>query len=206
MTTCQNHLHELVGQVYQIEEMLNGQKTFRGAERPLEIAEPKKLIEESIQLMPAALREKVRIIVDSRLEKLRPIRVHRVVFLQVVENLLINAAESIRRAKPLYPKICVRGVIEESDSIEMLHLEIQDNGAGIETEKLSSIFEGGNSSKPRGLTGIGLHWCANTISAMKGKIWAHSDGPGKGACFHILLPVSQEREMLTIKERRYTDE
>jgi len=206
LTSAQNHLQELVGQVYQVEEMLNGQKTFRGAERPLESVEPKKLIEESIQLMPEALREDAKIIIDSGLAKLRPIHVHRVVFLQVVGNLLINAVESIRRAKPLYPKIYVHGAVEENDGIEMLHLAIEDNGSGIELEKLSSIFERGVSSKSRGLTGIGLHWCANTVSAMKGKIWVCSDGPGKGACFHILLPVSQEPEMLTVTERRYSNE
>jgi signal transduction histidine kinase len=188
------NLDDLSRQVCQIEEMLNGQRSFRGAAKPLESVALKRLIEDAFELVPANLRAEVRIQVDAQIEQLRPIHVQRVVFLQVLENLLINAAESLRRAGPLCPKIKISARVEPVDNIEMLHLEIEDNGAGIEPKIMEKLFERGNSTKPRGMSGIGLHWCANTIAAMNGRVWAKSKGENRGACFHIEMPVLQDKQ------------
>jgi signal transduction histidine kinase len=196
------NLDVLAKQVYQVEEMLNGQKFFNGAAKPLESIGLKQLIEESAELIPARLRSEMHLIIDETIEQLRPVRVHRVVFLQVLENLLINAAESLVRAKPLYPKIHIMAEVEPVDNIEMLHLRIEDNGVGILPDLMKRLFERGVSSKSEGMTGIGLHWCANTIAAMKGRIWAESEGINRGACFHILLPVCQEKETLIVNEEK----
>ncbi len=199
------NLDELAQQVYQVEEVLNGQQSFGGAAKPLESIGLKQLVEEAVELIPANLRAGVRISVDSKMERLRPIHVHRVVFLQVLENLLINAAESLVLAGPLYPKIKVSGRVELIDNIEMLCLEIEDNGAGIEPEIMKKLFERDTSTKPRGMTGIGLHWCANAIAAMKGRIWAESNGKNRGACFHIVMPVLQDKESLIVNEEKGAD-
>jgi hypothetical protein len=34
-----------------------------------------------------------------------------------------------------------------------------------------------------------LHWCANAIGALGGRIWAASEGPGLGASMHLMLPL-----------------
>ena len=53
------------------------------------------------------------------------------------------------------------------------------------------MFEKGFSTKSRDTNrGIGLHWCANAIHALGGRIWAASDGPGRGASVHVVFPVS----------------
>jgi sensor histidine kinase regulating citrate/malate metabolism len=70
-----------------------------------------------------------------------------------------------------------------------LHLECRDNGAGIAPEHLQRVFEKGFSTKSRDTNhGIGLHWCANAIRSLGGRIWAVSDGPGRGASLHVLFP------------------
>jgi signal transduction histidine kinase len=205
MQQTKENLDVLAKQVYQVEEMLNGQKFFNGAAKPLESIGLKQLIEESAALIPARLRSEVHIIIDREIEQLRPVRVHRVVFLQVLENLLVNAAESLVQAKPLYPKIRISAKVEPVDNIEMLHLRIEDNGTGIEPEIMKKLFERGTSSKPEGMTGIGLHWCANTVAAMKGRIWAESEGRNRGAYFHIVIPVWQDKETLTVNEEKGAD-
>ncbi|MBM4102993.1 MAG: HAMP domain-containing protein [Planctomycetes bacterium] len=205
MQQTKENLDVLAKQVYQVEEMLNGQKFFNSAARPLESIGLKQLIEESAALIPARLRSEVHVIIDREIEQFRPVRVHRVVFLQVLENLLVNAAESLVKAKPLYPKIRISAKVEPIDNIEMLHLRIEDNGTGIEPEIMKKLFERGISSKPEGMTGIGLHWCANTIAAMKGRIWAESEGKNRGAYFHIVIPVWQDKETLTINEEKGAD-
>lgn len=193
-------------QVCQIEEMLNGQRSFRGAARPLESIGLKQLIDEAFEMIPANLRSEIRIHVDKQIERLRPVHVQRVVFLQVLENLLINAAESLRKAGPLCPKINISAQVELIDNIEMLHLQIKDNGAGIEPEMMEKLFERGATTKPQGMAGIGLHWCANAISAMKGRIWAESKGANLGACLHIMMPVLQDKESLMVKEKGTNNE
>jgi sensor histidine kinase regulating citrate/malate metabolism len=52
------------------------------------------------------------------------------------------------------------------------------------------MFESGFSTKPRATNdGIGLHWCANALRSLGGRIWAVSDGPGRGASMHVTLPI-----------------
>jgi sensor histidine kinase regulating citrate/malate metabolism len=53
------------------------------------------------------------------------------------------------------------------------------------------IFQRGFSSKEGNMSGLGLHWCANAVAGMGGRIQAESDGPGHGAEFHVLLPAAQ---------------
>ena len=67
---------------------------------------------------------------------------------------------------------------------------IQDDGLGIEADRLKRIFNRGVSTKGLNSTGIGLHWCSNTVAAMEGKLYAESEGLGNGACFHLKLPVA----------------
>jgi signal transduction histidine kinase len=198
---AREHLNDLSRQVCQVEEMLNGQRSFRGAAKPLESVALKHLVEDAVELIPAGLRSGVRIIVDPAMEQLRPIHVQRVLFLQVFENLLINAAESLSREKPLAPKIKISARVELVDGIEMLHLEVTDNGSGIEPKMMEKLFGRGVSTKSLGMTGIGLHWCANTISAMNGRIWAESKGANCGACFHIEMPVLQDKQNLMVNEK-----
>jgi two-component system, NtrC family, sensor kinase len=53
------------------------------------------------------------------------------------------------------------------------------------------VFDKGFSTKSRETNyGIGLHWCANAIAALGGRIWAASEGPGLGASMHLMLPLA----------------
>jgi len=71
----------------------------------------------------------------------------------------------------------------------MLHVRFRDNGCGIAPENIECIFERGFTTKSSGSTGQGLHWSASTVSVMNGKLYAESEGPGRGACLHLLLPL-----------------
>jgi hypothetical protein len=69
-------------------------------------------------------------------------------------------------------------------------LTVRDKGEGLEKKELCKIFEM-FYRVPRKLrgTGLGLYIVKNIVSAHHGKIWAESEGPGKGSCFHVLLPA-----------------
>jgi len=59
---------------------------------------------------------------------------------------------------------------------------------GIAPEHLKDMFRRGFTTKKGGSRGTGLHWCANSVAAMGGRMHADSEGLGRGATMHLLLP------------------
>jgi two-component system NtrC family sensor kinase len=193
-------LDDLSEQVFQIEDMLNIQRTFGREDKPVEFIEPAELLNKALEMVPERVQNECRISIHSKVKKLPAIPVEPTTFVQILQNLLINAAESLEKEEPLYRKIHISADIETVEERQMLHWQIQDNGGGIAKEKVQQIFERGASSKRTGLTGIGLHWCANTLTAMKGRIWAESQGLHCGALFHILIPMAPEEELVEMTQ------
>jgi sensor histidine kinase regulating citrate/malate metabolism len=73
----------------------------------------------------------------------------------------------------------------------MLTLRFEDDGVGIRDEDLTRIFEKGFSTKPGDTNqGIGLHWCANAINAIGGRIRAERAVSG-GAILHVTVPLQR---------------
>jgi signal transduction histidine kinase len=70
---------------------------------------------------------------------------------------------------------------------------VQDHGIGIAEDRLKKIFdefyqaESPNTRHYGGL-GIGLTIAKGLVEAQGGKIWAESDGEGKGSTFKVLFP------------------
>src|ERR1700692_2446582 len=82
-----------------------------------------------------------------------------------------------------------RGMRRDTCS-EHVHLHCKDDGVGIAAANLERVFDKDFSTKSRETNyGIGLHWCANAIGALGGRIWAASEGPGLGASMHLMLPL-----------------
>lgn len=189
-------LDELAEQVFQIEDMLNMQRTFGREDKPVEFVTPADLLNRALEMVPEKHRQACRISIDSKMNKLPAIPVEPTTFVQIIQNLIINAAESLEKQKPLCRKISIKVRKDEVDGRQLLHWKIEDNGTGIPKEKIQQVFERGASSKRKGLTGIGLHWCANTLTAMKGRIWAESKGEHQGAVFHVLIPMEPEIELV----------
>ena len=72
---------------------------------------------------------------------------------------------------------------------------VQDQGIGIPADKLQKIFEEFYQIQPPntrqyGGLGIGLTIAKGLIEAQGGKIWAESEGLGRGAVFKVLLPMA----------------
>jgi sensor histidine kinase regulating citrate/malate metabolism len=106
-------------------------------------------------------------------------------------NIILNAYESIQRSDNSKGRIGVTVCEETVDEQPMVRLTICDNGCGFDEYTGEKIFQRGFSSKDGNMSGLGLHWCANAVAGMGGRIQAESDGPGRGAEFHVLLPAAQ---------------
>jgi len=148
------------------------------------------LVSQSLEIVPDACRQRLRIDTDETLKRVGAVRVARTVLRLILQNLIINAADAVRDAGKERGVLRLSAEIVREDDMQQLHLQCRDDGVGIAPQHLTRVFEKGFSTKsPETNHGIGLHWCANAISALGGRIWAASDGPGHGASMHLLVPL-----------------
>jgi two-component system, NtrC family, sensor kinase len=149
------------------------------------------LIAQSLEVVPDSCRQRLVIDADESLRSVGVVHVARTVLRLVLQNLIINASDAVRDAGKDKGVLRVSAEIVRGADHRQLHLQCRDDGIGIAAANLERVFEKGFSTKSKGTNyGIGLHWCANAISALGGRIWAVSDGPGLGASMHLMLPLA----------------
>jgi signal transduction histidine kinase len=115
---------------------------------------------------------------------------NRLLLSQVIGNLLTNSVEAIVAAerRPGRIEVAIRTLAhDDGDKVE---LRIRDDGIGFDPTRAEKLFLRGQSSKHSGSGGLGLHWCANTVMAMNGKLALASEGPGLGAVATLTLGAS----------------
>jgi signal transduction histidine kinase len=76
---------------------------------------------------------------------------------------------------------------------EAIEISVQDTGIGIRDEDLERIFDpfeqGDNSASRRYQgTGLGLSLSRKLVELHGGRIWATSEGEGKGSKFTFVIP------------------
>jgi signal transduction histidine kinase len=127
---------------------------------------------------------------------------------QVVWNLLGNAVKFTPRGGK------VQIVLERQDS--HVELSVTDTGIGIKPEFLPHVFDrfrqaDSSSSRQHGGLGLGLAIARQIVELHGGCIAVSSDGEGRGATFHIKLPVaiaesSPEPQTPALQEVALSDE
>jgi two-component system NtrC family sensor kinase len=173
-----------------IQSMLSEQMRAARHEQVVEPVRLNELVAQSLEIVPDACRQRLTVDTDDTLRSLGVVRVARTVLRLVLQNLIINAADAVRDAGKAQGVLRVSAEIVSAAERPQLHLECQDDGVGIPAHDLERVFEKGFSTKSRETNqGIGLHWCANALNALGGRIWAASDGPGKGASLHFTVPL-----------------
>ncbi len=109
---------------------------------------------------------------------------------------LMNLVENAIKFTPDGGRIRLR-VGEEDGSV---HIAVEDSGIGIDKDELERIFDkfytsrdplhhssGTYQFRARG-SGLGLSIAKGYVEAHGGRIWAESEGTGKGSAFHVVLP------------------
>ena len=148
------------------------------------------LVSQTLEIVPDACRQRLVVDADESLRQVGAVCVARTVLRLVLQNLIINAADAVRDAGRERGVLRVGAEIVREDEREQLHLHCEDNGVGIARGDLERVFDKGFSTKSNDTNyGIGLHWCANAIAALGGRIWAASEGPGLGASLHLMVPL-----------------
>jgi PAS domain S-box-containing protein len=107
--------------------------------------------------------------------------------IQVIGNLINNAIKFTNAGGAIVVSADVDG--------PMIVARVRDTGRGISPELLPHVFEmftqGESSARQTGL-GIGLALAKQMVELHGGRIEAHSDGPGRGSEFRVLLPRAAE--------------
>lgn len=106
---------------------------------------------------------------------------------QVLQNLMSNAIRFRDPDRPLRIEVSA----ERDTKSGLLIVSVRDNGIGIEPRYLTRIFGLFKRLDPAGQTdgtGIGLAICERIVQRHGGRIWAESDGIGKGSAFRFTLP------------------
>jgi two-component system NtrC family sensor kinase len=177
-------------QARQVEAILADQERHAQVAPVIEKLSLDEVMDEAVLVIPASEDPAVEVDIESDLNA-RAVQAHRVSLLQVLGNVVLNAWESIQRSD--HPDGRIRVVAREETINErpMVRVTVIDNGCGFDQETAGKIFQRGYSSKDGNLSGLGLHWCANALAGMGGRIQAESAGPGHGAEIHVLLPAAQ---------------
>ena len=112
---------------------------------------------------------------------------NRVILSQVVGNLLGNAAEAIAAKGTGTGSITVTIEGEEKE----VAIVVRDDGEGFDADRAPSLFQRGFSTRQHKSGGLGLHWCANSMTAMGGALALRSAGKGLGAEAVLTLAAAE---------------
>jgi two-component system NtrC family sensor kinase len=173
-----------------VQSMLSEQMRAARNEHVIEAVRLTELVSQSLEIVPDACRQRLTVDTDETVRRLGVVRVARTVLRLILQNLIINAADAVRDAGKDKGVLRVSAEIVREHNVQQLHLQCKDDGVGIAPQNLERVFEKGFTTKsPETNHGIGLHWCANAVSALGGRIWAASEGPGRGASLHLMVPL-----------------
>ncbi len=176
---------QLIEDLLDVSRMTSGKLSLE-----VETVDVVELVESAVESVKLALESK-----EIRLKRILDTRATPVVgdalrLRQIITNLLNNAV----KFTPKNGSITVLLQRIESD----IELVVSDNGQGISPDFLPHMFElfrqedAGMNRRSQGL-GLGLTLVKRLVELHGGRVSAKSEGIGKGASFHVRLPMSAVR-------------
>ncbi|MBR8535086.1 HAMP domain-containing histidine kinase [Carboxylicivirga sediminis] len=145
------------------------------SEQPLLIA-----IEEIINYLKRRTSSNISMTIQSELQPYQMVKINKVLFQWVVENLCKNAIDAMNG----------NGQIDINIQTNNGHLliDIKDNGKGLHRNQFKTIFKPGYTTKLRGW-GLGLSLARRIVEGYHGgKLFVKESEIGKGTTFRIVLP------------------
>ncbi len=105
---------------------------------------------------------------------------------QVILNLIMNAIEAMHSAEPR--RLRIKTDLSKPD---VVHVLIEDTGAGIDQTNFARIFKPLFTTKAHGM-GMGLSICHSIIENHQGRMWA-SSAVNRGSTFQFELPTNTHK-------------
>ncbi len=193
-TLLLTEMEQLLKHIDHIKQIVAMQQSYAKVAGVKETITANQLVEDALHINAAALvRHDVH--VNREFSETPPISTEKHKVLQILVNLIRNAKYAMDDAKP-QRKILTLRIATEGAHVK---IEVMDNGVGIPSENLTRIFGHGFTTRRNG-HGFGLHSSALAVKELGGVLEASSDGPGAGAKFTLLLPLSPVNQM---EQKRY---
>jgi signal transduction histidine kinase len=172
-------LTRLVNQVLDMAKIESGQAEWRSS-----AIDMRALLQRAVRTTAELFRERGASVSLSLPDTVAPYQGDEDRLLQVLLNLLSNAAKFVPREGG---KVELRLLSDDTG----LTVSVHDNGPGVPVEQRGLIFEkfrqGGQASqRPQG-TGLGLPISRRIVAHFGGRMWLDAD-PGQGATFSFTLP------------------
>lgn len=181
-------LAQLSKSVDHIKDIVSTQQSYAGASTLLEPVHISALMEDALRMNSGALsRHHVTVVKDYH--DVPEIMADKHRLLLILVNLISNAKYAMSNLTDRTRKMTLT-VMPLDDGT--LQISVKDEGEGIPAENMTRIFTHGFTTRKEG-HGFGLHSCALAALEMKGRLTAHSDGPGKGALFTLHIPLEPAR-------------
>lgn len=175
-----NEVTALSKSIGHIKEIVAVQQNYAGGAGFVEEVDLAELLDDAVQIDAASLaRHKIEVVRDYA--ELPRARVDKQKFLQIIVNLLSNAKQAVIEGPTEERRITIR-LFRSSDN--RIHVEVGDNGIGIEARNLTRIFSQGFTTRKEG-HGFGLHSAANLARELGGGLTARSAGLSRGATFYL---------------------
>lgn len=169
-----------------IKEIVAMQQSYAKVSGAYENLSAAELLEDALRINQAAFdRHHIEIVKEFE-SHLPSVCVDRHKVLQILINLLRNAKHAMEDLGAEKKRVVIQVGLASADQLK---ISVRDIGIGIPQENLNKVFNHGFTTKKTG-HGFGLHSGANAAREMGGSLTAHSDGPGKGAEFTLLLPTT----------------
>jgi signal transduction histidine kinase len=203
---CRGHLERAAAEGQRVRGILHQLLDFsrppRSERGPLDLAG---ICSETAELVRAQRRYASVEIEVEREASAPPALGDRNLLLQVVLNLLINAADAMLEAGAAEPRVtltirpAVRNRREGDDGarvpersrFDAVDCVVVDNGPGVPEEDRERIFDAFFTTKAPGEgTGLGLANCARLADQLGARLWLAPSEPGRGACFVLRLPAA----------------
>ena len=111
---------------------------------------------------------------------------------QVLNNLFSNASRHAPESSPIR-------VAAARDGLHVA-ISVTDHGRGVPPDRLPHLFRKhagaatGEGEGGLGGSGLGLAICKGLVEAHGGRIWAESDGAGRGTRFTFTVPVADDAD------------
>lgn len=171
-----------------VENLLSAAKIERGVLNvSFEVVDwPKFVKDTTLILLPRAKDKEIQLDFIPPTNPIPQVKVDKIRITEVLSNLISNAINYTEPSGQIK-------VWTESNGSEII-THVQDTGKGIPPEAIPQLFnkffrvtgalEGGTKG-----TGLGLYIAKSIIEMHHGKIWAASEGVGKGSTFNFSIPL-----------------
>ncbi|EAU65126.1 sensor histidine kinase [Stigmatella aurantiaca] len=175
--------------VLRIQQIVMDLRRFaRPAPEPEEQGCAQEAMEEAQRMAAMRLHGRGEVVLEVASE-LPPVRLGQRYLVQVLLNLLLNAADSVEEVVPPRPP---RILMRAKRTREGVRLEVEDNGTGIPQHVLPRLFEPFFTTKPPGKgTGLGLALCREYVARVGGTLSAENRPEGGARLILSLGEVSE---------------